>query len=103
MKNPIRITFGLAALALIGNFHAGAGPVPAELPDPDGKPGDASQPVKVYILAGQSNMVGMGNLSGATNVYDGVYLSSDPARPRCASPDLQGRELQDRAAECLPP
>ncbi|MDC0144370.1 sialate O-acetylesterase [Verrucomicrobia bacterium] len=48
------------------------------LPDPDGKPGDATKPIKVYILAGQSNMVGMGNLSGARNVYDGVYLSSDP-------------------------
>ena len=51
------------------------------LPDPDGKPGDATKPIKVYILAGQSNMVGMGNLSGARNVYDGVYLSSDPGVP----------------------
>jgi len=51
------------------------------LPDPDGKPGDASKPIKVYILAGQSNMVGMGNLTGARNVYDGVYLSSDPGVP----------------------
>ncbi len=58
-----------------------AADVPAQLPDPDGKPGDATKPVKVYILAGQSNMVGMGNLSGAKNVYTGVYLSSDPAVP----------------------
>ena len=58
-----------------------AADVPAQLPDPDGKPGDATGPVKVYILAGQSNMVGMGNLSGAKNVYTGVYLSSDPAIP----------------------
>ena len=35
-----------------------AGPVPENLPRPDGKPGDATKPVKVYILAGQSNMVG---------------------------------------------
>lgn len=55
--------------------------VPAQLSDPDGKPGDSTKPVKVYILAGQSNMVGMGNLSGAKNVYTGVYLSSDPAVP----------------------
>ena len=51
------------------------------LPDPDGKPGDATKPIKVYILAGQSNMVGMGNLSGAKNVYDGVYLSSNSGVP----------------------
>ena len=62
-----------------GLLHAAD--VPSHLPDPDGKPGDATKPVKVYILAGQSNMVGMGNLSGAKNVYDGVYFSSDPAIP----------------------
>ena len=67
----------LIAIALIAGSLAAAD-VPALLPDPDGKPGDAAKPVKVYILAGQSNMVGMGNLSGAKNVYTGVYLSSDP-------------------------
>ena len=37
--------------------------------------------LRVFIFAGQSNMVGMGNLSGAKNVYTGVYFSSDPAVP----------------------
>ena len=58
-----------------------AADVPGRLSDPDGRPGDVTKPVKVYILAGQSNMVGMGNLSGAKNVYTGVYLSSDPDVP----------------------
>ncbi len=71
------IVFALLLTAL----PASAAGVPAQLPDPDGKAGDATKPVKVYILAGQSNMVGMGNLSGAKNVYTGVYLSSDPAVP----------------------
>ena len=53
--------------------------VAALLPDPDGKPGDASKPVKVYILAGQSNMVGMGDIRGARNIYSGIYYGSDPA------------------------
>ena len=61
---------------------AAAKDIPAVLPDPDGKPGNATKPVKVYILAGQSNMVGMGDLRGAKNVYTGVYLSSDPAAPK---------------------
>jgi len=69
------ITFALLLLA----FPVSAADVPGQLPDPDGKSGDATKPVKVYILAGQSNMVGMGNLSGAKNVYTGVYFSSDPA------------------------
>lgn len=55
--------------------------VPAKLPDPDGMPGDAARPVKVYILAGQSNMVGMGDLSGAKNLYNGVYFSSNATVP----------------------
>ena len=71
------IVFALLLMAL----PVSAADVPAQLPDPDGKPGDAARPVKVYILAGQSNMVGMGNLSGAKNVYTGVYLSSDPTVP----------------------
>ena len=73
------ILFTLASALLFLPTHAAEVPFP--LPDPDGKPGDATKPVKVYILAGQSNMVGMGNLSGARNVYDGVYLSSDPGVP----------------------
>ena len=35
-----------------------------QLPRPDGKPADMKKPVKVFILLGQSNMVGMGNVSG---------------------------------------
>lgn len=68
-----------ASLVLL--LSAGAKTIPAELPDPDGKPGNPGKPVKVYILAGQSNMVGMGNLGGAKNMYNGVYFASDPAVP----------------------
>ena len=38
-----------------------------------------AQKLKVYILAGQSNMVGMGDVRGAKNRYTGVYLTADPA------------------------
>jgi hypothetical protein len=34
----------------------------ATLPDPDGKPADMSKPVQVYILLGQSNMLGFGTV-----------------------------------------
>lgn len=69
--------FVLAASA----FTASASTIPAQLPAPDGKPGNAAKPVKVYILAGQSNMVGMGELAGAKCAYTGIYLSSDPESP----------------------
>jgi hypothetical protein len=34
------------------------------LPDPDGKPADMRKPVQVYILLGQSNMLGFGKIKG---------------------------------------
>ncbi len=42
--------------------HAGAAELPKELPDPDGKPADMTKPVKVFILMGQSNMLGFGRV-----------------------------------------
>jgi hypothetical protein len=41
-----------------------AADIPDPLPDPDGKPGDMTKPVQVYILMGQSNMVGAGRIAG---------------------------------------
>ena len=74
------IAFAIAAL-WVSSARA-ANQVPAQLSDPDGKAGDPTKPVQVYILAGQSNMAGMGDLSGAKNLYSGIYLSSDPAVPK---------------------
>lgn len=34
------------------------------IPRPDGKPADMTKPVQVFILMGQSNMVGMGRITG---------------------------------------
>ena len=48
------IAFGLFLFVL----PVFAADVPSRLPDPDGKPGNTTKPVRVYILAGQSNMVG---------------------------------------------
>jgi hypothetical protein len=39
--------------------------IPYPLPDPDGSPGATDKPVKVYIMSGQSNMVGFGTVSGS--------------------------------------
>jgi alpha-galactosidase len=47
----------VAALALLA-FPAFA----TELPDPDGKPADMTKPVQVFILMGQSNMLGFGRI-----------------------------------------
>jgi autotransporter-associated beta strand protein len=39
--------------------------VPYPLPDPDGSSGTGTKPVKVFILSGQSNMVGFGRVAGS--------------------------------------
>jgi alpha-galactosidase len=68
----------LLAASIIGTS---AKEIPAQLPAADGKAGDPAKPVKVYILSGQSNMVGMGTLSGARNSYSGIFYCSDPEIP----------------------
>jgi len=81
-KHAVSALFIVALVTTGIVFNAAAKDIPAVLPDPDGKPGDAAKPVKVYILAGQSNMVGMGDLAGARNMYTGIYLTADPAAPK---------------------
>lgn len=80
MNKSTRIALTPAVSALTGIcLLASAASVPVELPKPDGKPGDATKPVQVYILAGQSNMVGFGTLSGARPQFSSSFLSADPA------------------------
>lgn len=68
-----------------------AAPLPLHLPRPDGQPGNSKKPVKVYILAGQSNMVGMGGLDKAPPPNN-VFLVADPAI-------IPGRYAFDRPGE----
>lgn len=52
---------------LIGSmalFTAALAEKPQSIPDPDGKPADMTKPVRVFILMGQSNMVGAGKVNG---------------------------------------
>jgi hypothetical protein len=46
-----------------GGSTTEVGELPDELPDPDGEEADMSKPVQVYILMGQSNMLGAGKPS----------------------------------------
>ena len=53
----------LLAMAIFVSSHGDAQP----LPDPDGNPADMTKPVQVFIMMGQSNMLGFGNVSGGTD------------------------------------
>ena len=51
-------------LAMICLTMTGASSAQSTLPDPDGKPADMTKPVQVYLLLGQSNMLGFGKIKG---------------------------------------
>ena len=65
------------AVVAPGKEHASSAGVPRKLPDvlpdPDGKPADMSKPVQVFILMGQSNMLGFGNLDQLMGVASEKY------------------------------
>jgi Carbohydrate esterase, sialic acid-specific acetylesterase len=56
----------MLALLLIFSAAAYAEEKPRSITAPDDKPGAAGKPVQVYILMGQSNMVGMGDIGPET-------------------------------------
>ena len=45
--------------------------VPDELPDPDGEAADMGEPVQVFLLLGQSNMLGFGNAAKLLEIATG--------------------------------
>lgn len=59
LNHFVKVLLSVFTLAAI-NFTLSAG----ELPRPDGKDADMSKPVQVYILLGQSNMLGFGKIKG---------------------------------------
>jgi hypothetical protein len=50
-----------------------SGSIPDELPDPDGEEANMREPVQVFILMGQSNMLGFGNVSQLEGVAADKY------------------------------
>ncbi len=68
LKHRISLThYVLATLAAVV-IGLPAMAADAQLPRPDGKSADMSKPVQVYILLGQSNMLGFGKVSTLTKV-----------------------------------
>jgi hypothetical protein len=59
LKEQGKVEAPIANPSSAGNLTVKA--LPDVLPDPDGKEADMSKPVQVFILMGQSNMLGFGN------------------------------------------
>lgn len=64
-----------AALVVLACVGGTVSPVLADdLPDPDGRPADLSKPVQVYILLGQSNMLGFGKIQPGNGKPEGSLV-----------------------------
>ena len=59
-----RTLFGVVCLPVVLAMGLSGGWAAETIARPDGKPADMTKPVQVFILMGQSNMVGMGNVVG---------------------------------------
>ena len=69
---PARIFLvGLVTLLSLGVGAAG------ELPDPDGRAADMRKPVQVYLLLGQSNMLGFGKVEGGDGSLEHAVKEKD--------------------------
>ena len=67
LNHSTRRAFALSSIALTALALSPFGTVSAAeppIPKPDAKPADLSKPVKVFLIMGQSNAVGMGNVAG---------------------------------------
>jgi hypothetical protein len=70
---PSTINRGIGFVALLLGVIASIGSASAALPDPDGRPADMTQPVQVYIMMGQSNILGAFGRVNGTGTQEG-YL-----------------------------
>lgn len=61
-------------LILLSALSTSAAVRPGTLPDPDGKPANMSRPVQVYILLGQSNMLGFGRVEPGKKAPEGSLV-----------------------------
>jgi len=66
-KTTNKVSCLLAAMVISLSNAPAAEPA---IPKPDGKPADMTKPVQVFILMGQSNMVGMGKITGGEGSLD---------------------------------
>jgi hypothetical protein len=71
----------LATAMLLPAATSAFAQVPDQLPDPDGLPADHSKPVKVFILLGQSNMLGFGKVEPAEKSGTLAFLTKEGKYP----------------------
>ena len=98
----LRKPSGMTTLILLATLTIGLPVAPAreaddsmQLPPPDGKPADTDKPVKVFILLGQSNMLGFGRVSPADQQGTLEYMIKEKGEYSHLFDDEQWTERKD--------
>ena len=94
--------FEAALITALLVLRASSAELPDQLPDPDDTPAAADKPVKVYILSGQSNMVGIGQISGRGIRWNGITDATVSVYPGEFSPDIDYDTLNPIKTQELP-
>ena len=103
MNLRITILLNVTALTfLMSVHHAAAKDIPKQLPDPDTMPLVANKPAKVYILSGQSNMVGIGQVRAGGTRWSGVTDATVSVYEGPWSPKANYDELTPTETKALP-
>ena len=79
MKRSLLAAILFSISVLLGTFTFAAEYL-EPLPDPDGKPADMSKPVQVYLLMGQSNMLGFGKIDPGKKGAEGSLTEAVKAK-----------------------
>jgi alpha-galactosidase len=94
-RHRIRSFLLIAAVAMLA-LPAFAARASEQLPDPDGKPADLSKPVQVFILMGQSNMLGFGRIAPVDQQGTLEYLTKKEGKyPHLVDDEGNWTERQD--------
>lgn len=77
MKTLISLAAVLITLAITSVIPGVSAAETPSIPRPDGKPADMTKPVQVFILLGQSNMVGMGKITGGDGTLENAVKTKN--------------------------
>ena len=75
-RRPFALLF-IAFTALALSSFATVFAAEQAIPKPDGKPADMTKPIQVFILLGQSNMVGLGKIAGTDSSLENAVKTKN--------------------------
>jgi hypothetical protein len=98
-KKKIFIVLCLLVAVFMLTVNVSAADKTKQLPDPDGKPADMSKPVQVYILLGQSNMLGAGKIKDPSKVVKKAKKGKPGKKAGKKNTEKDAKKAAEKAAK----